>query len=438
MPDPMLSPARAEHDANRISFDQLDALIRVTTVQSWVYLATLFAVSVAAIAFAIFYRVPTKVHGEGILLIDKDTLVQVRAGATGRLTALQVKLGDRVHPEDEIGQISQDDLGDTIREDEARLTELRREDQELTQFEQAEGRSKDDAISNLRTSIVRAQADSAEKLKLAQRVVSGAEWLRSQRHLGDQELLESREKLYETRDGLNKGESRLAELNLDQVTSQNARRRAQIERRIKIVQLEKKLSLAKAKLARTSHVRCHASGEVVQVLAARDELVHEGSPIVLLHSPKSEQSADDSGEQYECIVFVPAGEGKKINRNDAVEVVPATIKREEHGFIRGSVVALSELPATRLAMGAALEHPELVDAFLKRYAPGVVLRVQVELHKDLGPEDPERRNAFLWSSYSGRSRPLKTGTMCQASIVVDRRRLITLILPWMWKQAGGD
>ena len=33
-------------------------------------------------------------------------------------------------------------------------------------------------------------------------------------------------------------------------------------------------------------------------------------------------------------------------------------------------MAISELPATKLAMEAALEHPELVEAFLKRYARG--------------------------------------------------------------------
>ena len=53
--------------------------------------------------------------------------------------------------------------------------------------------------------------------------------------------------------------------------------------------------------------------------------------------------------------------------------------------LRGKVVAISELPATRQAMEAALEHPELVDAFLKRYAPGVVLRVQIKLQEVPAP-----------------------------------------------------
>lgn len=66
--------------------------MRVTTIQSWVYLATIFGVGVAAAAFAVFYQVPTKVTGEGILLIKQDAIAQVRAQATGRLIRLRVKL----------------------------------------------------------------------------------------------------------------------------------------------------------------------------------------------------------------------------------------------------------------------------------------------------------------------------------------------------------
>jgi HlyD family secretion protein len=142
---------------------------------------------------------------------------------------------------------------------------------------------------------------------------------------------------------------------------------------------------------------------------------------------------------------VPAGEGKKIEVGNDVEVSPATIKREEHGFIKGSVIAISELPVTKLAMEAALAHPELVDTFLKRYAPGVLLRVEVELDSTASPRptaasSPNGRtgNRFRWSSKSGPTQILKTGTMCQAAIVVDRRRLISLILPFTKSAVGTD
>ena len=115
------------------------------------------------------------------------------------------------------------------------------------------------------------------------------------------------------------------------------------------------------------------------MLTARGELIHEGSPVVLLHSPRADRGIEEAGLSYESILFVPAGEGKKISVGDDVELSPATVKREEHGYIKGKVAAISELPATRLAMETMLEHPQLVDAFLKRYAPGVLLRVDVKL-----------------------------------------------------------
>jgi HlyD family secretion protein len=287
-------------------------------------------------------------------------------------------------------------------------------------------------------------ANAQNKLTIAKRLANGADRLREKLIMSDLELLESREKKFEILDSLNKGKTRLAELDLEGTKAENARSRSRLERRLKIEQQALKLSLERAKMKRTSEVVAHSSGKVAQVLSARDELVREGAPVVLLHSPKSERGTDDGETPYDAIVFVPAGEGKKINVRDKVEISPATVKREEHGFISGHVVAVSELPATKLAMESALQHPELVESFLKRYAPGVLLRVQVQLDgakpEDLAYAKKEKLppNNFHWSSVSGIVQPLKTGTMCQAAIVVEKRRLISLVLPWTKKLLGVE
>jgi len=445
MSDVAVSTLGSPPDPARVSFDQLDTLVRVTTIRAWVYLATLFAVCAAAVAFAVVYQVPIKVNGEGILLIERDTLSPVRAAATGRLVSLKVKLDDHVKPGDELGEISQEELKDAIDEAQAKRDDLEREDRELTRFEQKEKETQDAALARVKQAIHDVQETSRDKLKIAQRVVTSADRLRADGHLGDIELLESREKLYLIRDDLNKGQSRLRELELEGIKAENARRRAQIDRRLKIQQIDTKLALDRGKLARTSRVVSHASGQVTQVLSSLDELVREGAPIVLLHASQTKRGKDDAEPSYDSIIFVPAGEGKKIEVGNAVEVSPATVKREEHGFIRGEVVAISELPVTKLAMEAALAHPELVEAFLKRYAPGVMLRVQVKLTEDDVSHDSQasrtnavRLNAFRWSSPSGPAQPLKTGTMCQAAIVVHRRRLISLILPLTKTVVGVD
>ena len=138
MSDVPMQASSSPAEVSRLSIEQLDTLVRVTTIQSWAFVGTLFCVCASAIAFAVLYPVPSKVNGEGILLIDRDTLLQVPAPATGRLVLLNVKVGDRVAPGDPIGEVSQDEVNDAIHEAEAKLADLKREDHQLSAFEQKE------------------------------------------------------------------------------------------------------------------------------------------------------------------------------------------------------------------------------------------------------------------------------------------------------------
>jgi HlyD family secretion protein len=436
------SPSRT----SGFAFDQLDTLVRVTTVKAWISLGTLVAICSGAIVFACLFQVPKKVTGEGILLIEHDRLAQIRALGTGRLVKLNVALGHKVEPEQEIGQISQDDLKDAMSETEARLLELKKEDDRLTAFEAGERSTQKQALDRLKDALDRTVANSAEGLGIADRIVEGSLRLRKMSNLSNLDYLKDLQERYTIQNDLNGGNTKLAELELTRLTAENQRQRFKLQRQLEISRLETKLSLDSAKLKRTSRIVSHGQGTVTQILTAADELVREGAPVVLLSSPKeTAPGTDDVGIPYESIVFVPAGEGKKIDVDNFVEVMPATIKREEHGYIHGRVVAVSELPATRLAMEAALQHPDLVDAFLKKYAPGVLLRVHVKLCERPGAERPkvtdpnkDTGNIYDWSSSSGIKQPLKTGTMCEAAIVVKQEPLIRLVLPWLRKLVGRD
>jgi HlyD family secretion protein len=434
-------------ETSAVFFERLDTLIEVTSIHGWIALSALFALCAGAVIFAILYPVPKKVVGEGILLIEHDRLSQVRAPGTGLIEKLYVGLGDEVQPGTDIGRISQEDLRAAIRETEARLQELRGEHIRLTEFEADESLKQHEAIARLQASISKIIQNSSDGLGVAEKIVDGALRLRSARNLTNIDYLKDLQQKYNIQNDLNNGYSRLAELELTRLTAENLRERARLQRQLEISKQETRLALDQEKLHRTSQIVAHVQGRVTQILTAADEFVREGAPIVLLSSPKTDEGTDDdAGEPYESIVFVPAGEGKKIDEDDIVEVSPATIKREEHGYIHGNVVSVSELPATRLAMDAALQHPDLVEAFTKKYAPGVLLRIHVML-KPRSPKDPQltvqgaappRGNRFHWSSRSGFDQPLKTATMCEAAIVVEQQPLISLVIPWTKRLLGYD
>ena len=88
-------------------------------------------------------------------------------------------------------------------------------------------------------------------------------------------------------------------------------------------------------------------------------------------------------------------------------------------------------------MEAALAHPELVDTFLKRYSPGVLLRLHVKL-EETEPRSRSRQTTSAGRRRQGPTQPLKTGTMCQAAVVVQKRQIDQLVLPWTKTLVGAD
>jgi HlyD family secretion protein len=226
---------------------------------------------------------------------------------------------------------------------------------------------------------------------------------------------------------------RQEDLEREPTSEDNSWRNAQRERRLKITQLETRLALDRDKLDRTSRVVSPAAGVVDQFLVAMHEQVHDGAPVVLLHAVRAKQGTENSETPYDAIVFVPADSGAMVHIGDFVQVVPATMRPELHGYIRARIVSVGELPATKLTVEEALGHPDIADALLRRFAGKGLLRVKVKLieaNTRMDPNGIPRLNRFEWSSSSGARQNLKTGTMCQAEIVIERKPLIHLIIPW--------
>ena len=161
--------------------------------------------------------------------------------------------------------------------------------------------------------------------------------------------------------------------------------------------------------------------------------VEKGTAVVLLRPVSNEPSP------LEAIVFVPAGPGKKVQVGDAVEVAPDTVRRQEHGFIRGEIRSVSEIPCTDQAMLAELKHPALVASFVEKYRGQVLLNIHVALREARvvpGEDDRSPLNRLEWSSSSGVYQRISSGTLCSTSIVVERRPLIALAMPWFKSVIG--
>ena len=110
-------------------------------------------------------------------------------------------------------------------------------------------------------------------------------------------------------------------------------------------------------------------------------------------------------------------------------VATAVAKREEYGVLIAEVVSVSAFPASPRGMMLRLENEKLVEMLSQNGPP---IKVRARLLKD-----PDSYNGFKWSSGQGAPVEIQSGTMCQAEVVVEEQRPISLIIPYLKKTVLG-
>jgi HlyD family secretion protein len=421
------------------AFEQLNVAVRVVPLHNWLFLAAAFLTLGAFGAFSFLYQVPLKLEGRGILLAKhaqgSESLLQVTAPATGRLGKVAVTIGSVVHVGDVLAEIDQKELGDEVASATAELARLREEDARMTQLDLDEARSKADAESELERALRRSRELDLARLSTHRRIVAGDQSLKARRMVSDSDALKSQAEADEVESSIAAAEARLHEIAYDRVRDETSRRRASLKRKLAVREAETRLALFSARFERDTRIVSPHAGKVVDLLITAHAPVQMGTTAALL------RPVDTAPGALEAIVFVPAGLGKKIRVGDAVEVAPDTIRRQEHGFIRGEIRSVSEMPCTDQSMLAELKNPALVSSFIEVYRGQVLLTIHGALREAPAASPNSARsplNRLDWSSASGTYQPVSSGTLCTASIVVERRPLIALVMPWFKGLIGID
>jgi biotin carboxyl carrier protein len=144
-------------------------------------------------------------------------------------------------------------------------------------------------------------------------------------------------------------------------------------------------------------------GRVLAVAAGKGDDVQKGAALV---------TVEPLDVPLEAVIFVPAAEGYQVEPGQHVRVVPGLGKSERTTHLRGEVKSASRYPASREAITRALNSEALADQVSRA---GPVLEVVVEVKDGSG---------------------VYSGTPCRANIVVDRKRPISLVLPFDLHSGG--
>lgn len=359
--------------------ERLDELMRVTAPSGWLSLLALGLVIVAAVLWSLFGSISIKVQGQGIL-IRGAAVLDVTSGTSGRLTDIQVAVGDGIAAGQVIASVEQEDLRLRIENTQDELRRLR--------GQQGQQQASTSGI----LSQLRAQRRDLEA-KLAQ-----------QRDLVERGLI--------TRSTMMATQSQIA--SIDQ---QIARERQQTSSGgNQVAALEDELEELESKLASASEVVSPYDGRVLELMVDPGNLVTPGTRLLTLEPLEG---------PIDAVLFVPAANGKKVRPGMETRVSPSTYKSEEYGFIVGEVRRAASFPATPEGMLRVLRNQELATTLA---GEGPKIEIVAQLTED------ETVSGFEWTSAGGPPGPVYSGTLCEANIVVEKKKPISYVLP-IFRQA---
>ena len=187
------------------------------------------------------------------------------------------------------------------------------------------------------------------------------------------------------------------------------------QRALELAEAEAALARLQEEYLVRSRVVSAGDGRVLEVKKKNGDYLLESESLA------SYEMIRDDTRLLEAVLFVRAEEGQKILPGMEVQVSPLTARIEEHGYILGKVISVSEYPLSPQAMLNLLGNEELARRFS---AAGAPVEVRVEL-----VSDPRTESGYRWSIGEGPPTRLQSGTLVNAAVIVKAQRPIRMILP---------
>lgn len=402
--------------------EQLDLVMEVTPPRAWIALSAVGVLLVTVTLWGIFGSIPEKVAAQGILL-RRGGINDVPAPAAGQVAEIAVTEGEEVKAGDVLVRIAQPDLLIQLRNARAQLADYRRQSEEVSRATEKDFRLKMDALALQRAKLEDTVRFLEERSKSLEEQLTSAQELQERGLVTRSSVLQARQAYFGAQDQLRAARAELQQLDIRNLALINEKTDTLEQSRMRLEETQRSVDRLEDQVKLATAVLAPSDGRVLELKANPGTIVRPGMPLVSL-----QQLEESSNELLEALIYVPASSGKNVRVGMEAQISPTTAKREEFGFLIGTVSHVSEFPATQEGMLRVIPNVGLVSSMAQEGPPFAV-------HADLEP-DPDSVSGFRWSSAKGNAIRLGSGTMLTATIVVRERRPIGMVIPLLREYTG--
>lgn len=449
------SPYRKKSLERLSSPERLDQLLQLVDRRSWLPLATLGVLLLLLVAWAIFGRVPERVHGRGILVRPRE-VVEIDAPGSGYLVGLDVRPDMKVERGQLLGTIARPDLEKQIELERARLEQLTAFSGASEILEGQDARIEDEGgldayVRRNRTLARKAYDEQLELLGQEQRRLEDqkavaeqlAERLRQQlerrRQLKTEEIVSEDALIVAERDYVDSID-RVSEIDGDLRELQSRRLRIEEEYQDRlqdianltllmqdyaqqVAEVNREIERLETALDKESRIVAEQAGIILEVRATVGSYLSPGDPIAAMTL-----SGDNS--PLESVVYFNVRDGKRLKPHMRIQITPDTVERERYGGIVGAIEWISSFAVSLAEAEAMVGNRQIAERLTEG---GYLIQVRAALQRD-----PTTPSGFAWTSSQGPAGGFSPGTTTTARVTVEERAPITFVLPSLRAASGID
>ena len=171
-----------------------------------------------------------------------------------------------------------------------------------------------------------------------------------------------------------------------------------------------------------NQVIANSAGVVMEIPLRKGDYVQPGTTIAVIDTA-------DLDMPIEALVYFSGTDGKKLSPGMKIGLVPSTVKQEEYGYIVGIIMEVSQFPVSDNYLNSSLQNTALVNTFKQIMNP-------IEVKVSIIP-DPQSYSGYKWSSSKGPQQKIGSGFMCDASVITESHRPVSILIPWLRRKTLG-
>jgi HlyD family secretion protein len=402
--------------------DDANIRVRITSPKGWLALIVVGCFLLCALGWGVCGRIPIRVNGQGILM-KASGLFRIVAQNPGKVQNIFFREGESVQNGQVVAMLEQPDLAEKVKNARLALSDLETKYQQTKMFETENLRLGKESMTQQRAIQERSIVIQQNLKNVLSKRLENEKKLAADGLITRQQYVNTQQELDNAGQEISNSKNKLQQLDIQQLQLTNQQQQDLLDLENKINEAKRTLSELERTFRDASQVVSTRDGIVTEITASQGGSVERGSPLMTI-----EQTGRGS-DNMKAILYFPAADGKRIKTTMKMKISPTSVKPEDYGYILGLVTRVSMFPASRQGMMQIFANEDLVAAMFN-YGPPIEVHAELVMASDTP-------SGFKWSSGKGPNMKIHVGTLCTGSAIVEEKRPIELVIPFVKKKLLG-